>query len=189
VLAAASAPAQVWTWHNVDAVLPFGRTEIGLHTRPGTIDGGFAYFQGGAWLRRPVHKRVALQGGYLYTTDKDSAGWDSSNRLYGSAEVTAGPFQFRSAVERFFPESSPDYFRYRERALFAARRRVTPVLYLEMFFDRHGVIGTRPMGGVRWRVNAWSSLEAGYFYDVRPVRAGGDRQVIVTTWTIRPLAH
>jgi Protein of unknown function (DUF2490) len=186
LLLSTAASAQVWTWHAVDVALPAGRSDIVLHARPGTSRGRFAYLRTGAWLRTPVHKRIEVAGGYLYTTDNDPSGWDGSSRLFTSAEVSAGTLRFRTTVERFFPESSRDYFRYRQRAMFAMRRRITPVLVLEMFFDRHGVSGTRPSAGVRWRVNAWSSLEAGYFYDARAARAGGVRHVIFTGLTIRP---
>jgi hypothetical protein len=183
-LSAAALPAQVWTWHAVDAVVSLGHTDLGLHARPGTHGGELAYLRTGAWLRRPVHRRIAVQGGYVYTTDKDAYGWDGSSRWYGGAEISAASFQFRTLVERFF--TAPEYFRYRQRALWTTRRRISPVLSLELFLDRHGVRAARPYGGLRWRVNAWSTLDAGYFHDARRERAGGVRQVISTTWTIRP---
>jgi hypothetical protein len=122
---------------------------------------------------------------------KSSLGkWEESNRFLAGIEL---PFQKekvtftgRSAVEHLFLPYRLGYNRFRERAgVRFTRWRIQPQLMAELFLDSQGWATTRPSVTALIPFTPRFALDVGYHYEFRPLRLGGNRQMIYTYFRIR----
>lgn len=117
-------------------------------------------------------------------------GWEDYNRGMAGVEI---PFErggvsctARVAGEHFWYLGRPDYRRHRERlVLRLARVRFQPQLGGETIWDAKGWAATRTMSGLSFPFSPRLQLEAGYYYDFRPARQGGNRHILYTYFRFR----
>ena len=165
---------EVWSWHAFDAkVLKTSRVEITAHSRFRT-DRHFGNVQqgrAGAIARVFAPGKSAVLTGYYYGKEEDSAeDWRNFHRVFGGLEAPlfrAGRVAVatRGILERFIGTDRPGFTRYRHRVRADTRAPIGPYMASEWFFDANGWLSGRYAAGVRWRCNAWSSVEMGYLYD------------------------
>jgi len=116
--------------------------------------------------------------------------WEETNRLGAGFELPflreRFDFTSRTMMEHYWLPTGLSYDRWRER--FALRFNAFPLrpqAGSEFFVDRQGWTATRIITGVLLPVNRRLSLDAGYYYEFRPFRQGGNRQVIYTYFRFR----
>ena len=182
-----------WSWHTFDLVaLKQAGWEVTVHSRLRTREGELQQGRTGAILRREAAPRLALLSGYYYGKEEDSVDeFRDVHRMFGGGEITllrretvkvAG----RTLVEYFFRDTRPDSGRFRQRLRLEQGRAVGPAVQGEWFFDRDGFLSQRYHAGVRWKMNGWATLEAGYLYDRRRASIGLNRHALVTSVAIDP---
>lgn len=189
---------EVRSWHVFDAKLvKTSRTELTVHSRlrTGQDLGNIQQGRAGVVAKFEIGKRTAAIGGYYYGKEEDAAeDWRNFHRVFGGLEVPVFRTKqmsvaTRGLVERFLVGDQPGFTRYRHRIRLSTDRTIGPYVAAEWFFDAGGWLSARYAAGLRWRCNAWSSLEMGYLYDKRRPSVGEPRHVIVTQFTIERLHH
>ncbi len=182
-----------WSWHGFDLIaMKKAGWEITLHSRLRTRQGELQQGRTGAIARREVAPRVSMVSGYYYGKEEDSLDEVRDvHRIFGGGEFTllrreTAKLAGRTLVEYFFRETRPDSARYRQRLRFEQGRVVGPAVQGEWFFDGEGFLSQRYQAGVRWKVNGWATLEAGYLYDRRRAAIGSNRHAVVTSVTLDP---
>ncbi len=147
-------------------------------------------------------------GGYYYRRERApvSGGNGDSHRVFGGLQNYfftpeterhhSVLIESRALMEHFFAGpagTATDFtrFRYRARASFA-NWKVSPLVGHEAFFhfgmrpgEGFGLWGNRPHAGVRWRPNARTILDVGYYYDARAPGIGTPKHLFFTNLLIR----
>ena len=113
------------------------------------------------------------------------AAWEESNRFLAGFELPfqtkTAMFSARTAYEQFFVPGGAGYHRGRQRlAVRLTDLRWQPQASLEYFHDNLGWAAVRPSLGVLIPFSARLLLDAGYHYEFRPPRQGGNRHIIYT---------
>ena len=155
---------------------------------------GFRQFLSGRGVvdaRAPVARHFAAVGQFQAVEMRlPSRGWEQYNRAMGGAEF---PFEregfaltARVVGEHYWYGGEPDYNRHRERlVLRLSKVRFQPQFGAETIWDAEGRANARAISGLSFPFSPSLSLDAGYYYDVRPARQGGNRHVIFTILRIR----
>lgn len=151
----------------------------------------FLTARGIADMKSPVAKHFTVIG-QLQTvaSHPGSRGWEDYNRGTVGAEF---PFEregytltARAAGEHFWYGGRTDYRRHRERVLLRiSRLPLQPQGGLETIWDAKGWATTRIQGSVLVPFSPLMNLDAGYYYEWRPERVGGNRHVIYTFFRFR----
>ncbi len=188
--ARAADPAEAW--HTIEPAANFGRVQLAAHAQfrwrlytPSNAVGipRVAYFRAGpiAQIALPA---LTLHAGYWYQdAHRNSADWEGSQRIFAGAERDVVPgIRTRGLWEYFFAGNRSNYHRYRHLVRFAREEDGwSPLGSCEVFFDRLGASGLRPLASVRRNVGTQARFELGYFYDWRRRDVGGTRHVLFTT--------
>ena len=141
-------------------------------------------------VRFSVAPKFSLVSQFHWVEGKSRIGWDESNRMMGGFELPfrgeSRTFTVRSLVERSWIPGGSKYDRYRERfALRWTRLPLRPQVQAEIMADSHGWAASRPSFTVLVPVSKRVDLDMGYYFDFRPVRLGGNRQMVYTYFRIR----
>lgn len=151
----------------------------------------FLTARGIAELKSPVARHFAVVGQFQTVASHPKfRGWEDYNRAMGGVEI---PFEregvsytARVAGEHFWYGGQLDYQRHRERLVMRLNRlRFQPQLGAETIWDGKGWATTRAISGLSFPFSPRLQLDAGYYYDFRPARQGGNRHIIFTFFRIR----
>ncbi len=136
------------------------------------------------------HRHIALVSiTQFLQTQVGPAKWQATVRQLSGGELlfrtTRLGFSARSIEEHFF-QPGHDYDRFRQRGLVRLRKiNWQPQTGAELFLDGQGWATTRLIFGVLAPCGRHLQFDAGYYYEFRPVRQGGDRHVIYTYFNLR----
>lgn len=153
----------------------------------------FLSTRGIADLRAPVARHFAVVGQFQTVASHPRfRGWEDYNRATAGAEFPLEREGFaltaRVAGEHFWYGGVRDYQRHRERlVLRLSRVRFQPQMGVETIWDKQGWATTRAMSGLAFPISPRLQFDAGYYYDFRPPRHGGNRHIIFTLFRIRKL--
>ncbi len=149
----------------------------------------------GSVVQYDATRRVGLRAGYLRRWNNfDRQGMHQENRVYGS--LTAVPVllpvkvAWISQYERHIAiPGCRDFNQYKQRLdVERVRRRVSPFLYQELSLRRQGLVRSRTLAGLRWRLEAGTHFEIGYQFE--SLQVGGawmPRHSIRTTLSLGAL--
>jgi len=185
-------------WHILEGIFrPNDSAEVLLHSRWQTRDqyGQLQQVRAGLTFRWTKLRRVIPYGGFYQPVHESNADRvHAGARSFGGVEM---PFRLRASMlvttrvawERLYTHVRPDFNRYRSFGRIMLDRTVTPFLQNEVFLVRQGFHSTRTGAGVRWRMTPYSTLDLGYFYDVRSSQWNGSRSWILTSLRFHPPRH
>ena len=183
--------AELYSWHSQDfSIRAHSKLEVVLHSRLRTRRefGSLQQVRTGPIVRWQAGPKLAPFFGYYYQPGHDpGTTWSGGHRIFAGVETAAAlprgcVLTTRLAIERHMIRTRGfDYNRYRTYSRLLFPGRVSPYLQTEWLAVRQGFHSTRNSGGIRLRLGAGTTLEAGYVYDIRRTFWGGDRQAVVTS--------
>lgn len=192
---AVQAPAQAETQHVFNFPWQASPTvELTLHARFRTrpSDAGLYQGRGGFLVRKTLHPRMGLVGGYYFTEQEATSldDWEGWNRYFGGFDHRLfrwkGNWEARHFAEFFDAPGNADYYRVRHRAGWTAPAKIAPYANIEIFWDRNGWRSTRWQAGTAWRVSSRTTVDAHYFYEPRRTDVGlAPRHMWGTTLQVR----
>lgn len=194
LLCAAARGQELYSWHAGEVSIPVDEAwELTLHTRTRTRHElrHVAQVRVGPQVSYR-YQRYTFRGAYYYEPDHPSrtdlanaAAWESGHRIFGSAEASVEPRRWMMAaprfmLERFAVKGRGQYNRYRMGGRVNVGRGWGPYVQHEWMLVASGLHTLRNGAGMRFAMGNRCTVEAGWLFDTRPQRWGGNRQAVVS---------